>query len=360
MSTIINQNELFPKFIKVHQMPLQPSHLPFLYDHARNAYLGHMTNAEASRAIAAHADIPVSSAGDMVRNLKHILRGERYRRRLSSTVTEYYLQAIHEDFGRDALGNALASLWAHIVYYEGISGTNSVTDRAIHGRFERALGGSDGGTGELLPAALLAKATPEYIWLAVQGLVRGDFGTKPFSDSTSFDLIAEEGMRLSPVAVFGIALGIALETAIEPGQFVEGEGSLCFQALRAAGYEVIPKGQLPAGAEDDEREWDEGRRVLRSHMARERAPSLSKAKRAQYRRMHGVLKCEECGLVPSQHYETALADACIEVHHASVTVSEMGADHKTRLEDLQCLCANCHRLIHRRMREARGSNSCVS
>lgn len=336
-------------------MSLQPSHLPFLYEQARNAYLGQMTNADASRAIAAHANIPVSSSGDMVRNLKHMLRGERYRRRLSSVVTEYFLQAIQADFGHEGLGHAVAALWAHIVYYEGVSGTNSLTDRAIHGRFGQVLGANGGGAGERLPIELLRQATPEHIWLAVQGLIHGEAGQQPFGESTAFELIAEEGNRLSPVAVFGIALGIALRTEIQPGQFVEGEDSPCFQALRAAGYEVVPKGMTPAGADDDEREWDEGRRVLRPHMARERAPGLGKAKRAQYRRLHGVLKCEQCGLVPSQQYETPLADACIEVHHAAVAVSEMGAGHKTRLDDLQCLCANCHRLVHRRMREAGGA-----
>jgi 5-methylcytosine-specific restriction protein A len=33
-----------------------------------------------------------------------------------------------------------------------------------------------------------------------------------------------------------------------------------------------------------------------------------------------------------------------------VQVSEMQRGHKTQLEHLQCLCANCHRLVHREMR----------
>jgi hypothetical protein len=42
-------------------------------------------------------------------------------------------------------------------------------------------------------------------------------------------------------------------------------------------------------------------------------------------------------------------EACIEIHHAKVQVSEMQSGHITSLEDLQCLCANCHRFIHRQL-----------
>jgi 5-methylcytosine-specific restriction protein A len=39
--------------------------------------------------------------------------------------------------------------------------------------------------------------------------------------------------------------------------------------------------------------------------------------------------------------------ACIEVHHHSVQVEDMAETHRTKLEDLQCLCANCYRVVHR-------------
>ena len=39
--------------------------------------------------------------------------------------------------------------------------------------------------------------------------------------------------------------------------------------------------------------------------------------------------------------------ACIEVHHHSVQVENMAETHRTKLEDLKCLCANCHRVVHR-------------
>jgi 5-methylcytosine-specific restriction protein A len=35
------------------------------------------------------------------------------------------------------------------------------------------------------------------------------------------------------------------------------------------------------------------------------------------------------------------------VHHRTTAVAKMNGTTRTRLSDLQCLCANCHRLVHR-------------
>lgn len=89
------------------------------------------------------------------------------------------------------------------------------------------------------------------------------------------------------------------------------------------------------------------------HLRAERKSGLSKAKREQFKRQNkGRLFCERCGFEPVKEYDTELAESCIEVHHAKVAIADMTPDHKTQLEDLQCLCANCHRLVHREIREA--------
>lgn len=93
-------------------------------------------------------------------------------------------------------------------------------------------------------------------------------------------------------------------------------------------------------------DYEEGRELWKLHRTRERAP-VSKAKKDQYRRRHGKLQCERCGFDPVEEYGTTDGEACIEVHHVETLVSEMKPGHKTSLDDLQCLCANCHRLVHR-------------
>jgi 5-methylcytosine-specific restriction protein A len=202
---------------------------------------------------------------------------------------------------------------------------------------------------ERLPADVLRRATPEYVWRAVQEYIQGNVQDDPFGPSTDYDLIADEGQRLRPKAVFGLALSMALNgEPIVPGHFTA--GGLCFSLLREAGYQIVPKGEAHASSDSEtyiDREWREGGTKIKCHLKRERAPGLASAKKAQYRRTHGRLSCERCGLDPVAHYGAEAAEACIEVHHFATHISQMAEGHKTTLDDLQCLCANCHRLVHR-------------
>ena len=202
---------------------------------------------------------------------------------------------------------------------------------------------------ERLPAEVLRQATPEYIWRAVQQFIDGNITDDPFGPSTDYDLIADDGRRLRPKAVFGLALSMALDGApIGPRHFTA--GGLCFNLLREAGYQIVPKGERYESPDSDtyiDREWREGGARLKSHLKRERAAGLAKAKRAQFLRTHGRLCCERCGLDPVAHYGAEEAEACIEVHHSATHISEMAEGHRTTLDELQCLCANCHRLLHR-------------
>lgn len=203
------------------------------------------------------------------------------------------------------------------------------------------------------PVEILELATPEFVWQAVQRFIAGE--SQPFfGPSTDFDLVADN-RRFPPKAVFGMALSMATGgQEVVPKNFTGGEGSACFRLLRAAGYSVIAKDgetttTIPAN--DLEQEWAEGSVLLVSHLKRERSAALAKAKKTQYRRLHGRLTCERCGLDPVKEYCSEDGEACIEVHHSTVHVSQMQPGHKTSLDDLQCLCANCHRFIHRQLRQ---------
>jgi hypothetical protein len=208
---------------------------------------------------------------------------------------------------------------------------------------------------ERLPVFELEKVTPEHLFVAVERLLGGhtDHG---FGGSTDYDVLLEDGSRLAPKAVFGLAASDALGYRVGPRNFAAGLGSPCFRILEEAGYRVVSKGESTATQPTEvpiDFEWSEGTPKLRKHLRRERSASLREAKKAEFRRKHdGRLFCERCGQDPVETYKTADAEVCIEVHHARVQVSEMQHGHRTRLEDLQCLCANCHRLAHREMRKA--------
>jgi 5-methylcytosine-specific restriction protein A len=117
-------------------MVLRKQALPALYATAKDAYYRNITKSAAASEISRQGGISAATAGDLVRNLEHMIRGETYKRRLASAVTEYFLEAIRHDFGDAAFSNALAALDGHIAYYEGIANVSSLTDRSIHKRFQ--------------------------------------------------------------------------------------------------------------------------------------------------------------------------------------------------------------------------------
>jgi 5-methylcytosine-specific restriction protein A len=205
-----------------------------------------------------------------------------------------------------------------------------------------------------LPAEVLNKVTPEHVWKAVE-LLGGGRADHGFGESTDFDLIADDGRRFPPKAVFGIAATEALGFKVLPKHFVGGKHSPCFRILRAAGYAILSKTlrtpQTTALLAPHE-QWAEGKPKLVVHVLKERGAGLAAAKKAEFRRLHAKLHCERCGLDPVLAYETEHGEACIEVHHHAKQVHEMNEGHVTKLEDLQCLCANCHRVVHRLLKQS--------
>lgn len=107
---------------------------------------------------------------------------------------------------------------------------------------------------------------------------------------------------------------------------------------------VVEGAAIPG--EEADNEFREGSLQLKTHLRRERAWGLAKKKKAAFRATHGRLFCERCGLEPEKEFGEKLGVAVIEVHHALIAVGSMPQNHKTKLSDLMCLCANCHRLAH--------------
>ncbi|MFF3319357.1 HNH endonuclease [Streptomyces sp. NPDC003035] len=101
----------------------------------------------------------------------------------------------------------------------------------------------------------------------------------------------------------------------------------------------------PEVEEEDDYSAPEGRLLLRRHQARERNKSLRKKKIASVLQRGGRLECEACGFDFEQVYGDRGA-GYIECHHV-VPLHEAG-EGRTKLSDLALICANCHRMIHRR------------
>ena len=205
---------------------------------------------------------------------------------------------------------------------------------------------------------------PQHIEQALHRLTTGDEASN-FADSVDYDVLTPDGRPFPPKKVFGLALEEALGIEAMPGHFSAGWGTPCFDILEDCNLWIVPKNsdvdrrpQAKAKSQladtnipvsEEERVWIEGNPHIVRHLRRERKAGLAKAKREQFKALHGELRCENCGFLPSVSFGDETGDACIEVHHAAIQVSEMKSDHETKLSDLKCLCANCHRVIHRRL-----------
>jgi putative restriction endonuclease len=90
-------------------------------------------------------------------------------------------------------------------------------------------------------------------------------------------------------------------------------------------------------------ETEEGRRVLRLHLVRERSLALVRSFKRTLRDFH----CSVCGFDFEQVYGEIGRDF-IEAHHTK-PVASLEENERVTIEDLLPVCSNCHRMLHRRM-----------
>jgi len=114
---------------------------------------------------------------------------------------------------------------------------------------------------------------------------------------------------------------------------------------KAAPTETI-SGALVEIDEEVELEAPEGRLLVRQHLNRERSRKLREAKiKAAVSAQQRHLECQICAFDFEKRYGTR-GEGFIECHHV-VPLHEAGPG-MTKLSDLILICANCHRMIHRR------------
>lgn len=111
--------------------------------------------------------------------------------------------------------------------------------------------------------------------------------------------------------------------------------------LATGEFQALP----PEAEEEDDYSAPEGRLLIRRHRSRERDKGLRKKKIDSVLRQGCPLTCEACGFDFEATYGPRGA-GYIECHHI-VPLHEAG-EGRTKLSDLALICANCHRMIHRR------------
>lgn len=92
--------------------------------------------------------------------------------------------------------------------------------------------------------------------------------------------------------------------------------------------------------------FPEGNMVERTHLSRERNIKVISLAKKMFKREFGRVFCQVCGFDFESVYGEVGKDF-IEAHHTK-PVSEMQPGHQTKVEDIALLCANCHRMVHKR------------
>lgn len=86
----------------------------------------------------------------------------------------------------------------------------------------------------------------------------------------------------------------------------------------------------------------EGGRALRTHLRIERDGSVARAAKASWAVRDPLLRCEVCRFSA----EVAYGRRYCEAHHR-VPLATLDEATEMRVEDVACVCANCHRALHR-------------
>lgn len=199
----------------------------------------------------------------------------------------------------------------------------------------------------------------------LSGSVEPDFGS-----TTDYSILLDDGTKLPPKTIVGLALEGMLGEPVNWRQFRGGKDTPAFAVLREHGFTIIheradelaaqsPKIDPPEAVEEalggqklseEDKTFVEGSVKRASHLRRERNSELIATFKAAILRDHGKFRCERCDRDWIDEYGPEVAKACFEAHHAVTQVAEMNPGHESKPEDLQLLCANCHRAVHREMK----------
>ncbi len=121
------------------------------------------------------------------------------------------------------------------------------------------------------------------------------------------------------------------------------------ERLRAVAEAIRSGAQAAVGESlpevDEDEEAPEGKVLFRQHRVRERKPSLVRKRKLLALREEGALRCSVCSFDFSKAYG-ALGEGYIECHH-TLPLHKLRPGRPIRLRDLELVCSNCHRMLHR-------------
>ena len=109
------------------------------YHVARQVFAGGIRAGEGAALLANKHGLNLNSAKALIRCYDHLRKGERYTRTLSTPAADVFLERIFADDGPDALAQGIASVWAHLEYYESKARTTTHALRKVVERHRQLL-----------------------------------------------------------------------------------------------------------------------------------------------------------------------------------------------------------------------------
>jgi predicted HNH restriction endonuclease len=347
--------------------------IPKAYEISKKWHDGKISLNDATTTLAAAGPMKPNSARDYLYNYRYLKEGKRFSRTMNAASMEYYFKQFLSEGDASSLRLPVIALAKHIDYYEAKQKTTMRSMRKILESYQQSAPDLIDNLVALvknirqLEAYLIYGEPHQREWAA--NLIRKGicFVAYKSDEETRFvpskfvgyvDMSMEDyipgnldGRDTTPV--------ISRLLGYNPNPSHELE-KLFRQYCQAIGVEWMKKGTANATRKywdiskengsllslPQEGSYEEGGIAMRMHLARERDPRVIHEAKAKFKTIHGCLYCEACEFNYQDKYG-ALGEDFIEGHH-TIPVSNMQPGYKTQAKDIVMVCANCHRMIHRK------------
>ncbi|MEM6529699.1 MAG: HNH endonuclease, partial [Chloroflexota bacterium] len=92
--------------------------------------------------------------------------------------------------------------------------------------------------------------------------------------------------------------------------------------------------------------YAEGKPIVKTRTLRQRSSKLTNEAKSRFLEEHGELRCQICDLNFEEVYGE-IGAGYIETHHEE-PISQMDGEQFVDVDGVVLLCANCHRMVHRK------------
>lgn len=90
------------------------------YETAKLVYAGSIGLTDGKRAISEATGMGAGSATDYMINFRHMMEGCSYARTMNQAATEYFLEHIGQNYGRERQRTAARAVLEHVAYYRTV------------------------------------------------------------------------------------------------------------------------------------------------------------------------------------------------------------------------------------------------